>query len=189
MKADLDSITMRTFIRLIEGEDVEFEDATAQEARVRLQAEYMSIVGGRKMAYEVQTRNQDCNHQLALEVLEAARMLNGLGYTASAVEVYCSLGYTAPAEPTGEAMGERIEDAIGMVRLKIARAQQKRGAAAPAETGEKAGNVFLGERAAMMSYYKMHIDVNTLTAAEYAHLLKMMCDEIERQTASVRRKK
>lgn len=181
--AELDRITMRVFMRLMSGEELKF-DIPTEDARAKLQRDYIEIVGGKKVAFEVQSQNQLLSLKITLECLDAAARLNSIGREAYAAELLETLGYKSAK--THEAIAAKIENAANMIRLKLARMELKQ---PKGRNEDEAKDHYIKERVAMMEYYKMHIDVDRISAAEYAYLLKRMCDDLEKDALRHAQKK
>lgn len=177
-KAELDKIPMAVYIELQEGDfDGEFEDMDSQDAARKLQQEYISIIAGRKVTYEVTRSDSETNIQLQMVCLEAARFMASTGRTENAVTIMDAIGYDVKGK-SAEQILAKIDNATNMARLRLDRMKQSR--KEPEKQSGQENDRHLKERCAMMEYYKMHIDIKEITAAEYAQLLKRMCDDLER---------
>lgn len=186
-KAELDQIPMRYFIALVEGHPECKFDIPEKEARLKLQKEYTEIVGGKRIAAEINKEDGKLNIELTERCLVAAWNLVQLHKKDRALEILAKIGYTYPANETAEQTSKRIENAMRMNQLKMARieAANKATEEKPDENGQStARNRFIEERVAMMQHYKMHIDIDKLSAAEYAYMVKRMVDDLERENAS-----
>lgn len=186
MKAELDRIPMRTYIDLQTGDCTEDFGMPMEQARHKLRIAYLSIVAGRKIGFEIARQNELYNYNITIQCLHASGILLALGKEKEAREIMKQVGYDTTGNTT-EQVAERIERAASMAKLKmdrmLIRKKEKEDGRNEEEeqTREQLINRYTQERVAMMAHYKMYIDIEKMTAAEYAHLLKRMCDQIEKE--------
>lgn len=176
--ADINKISMRVYIDVVLGRFVgEFEGGN-KAAEVSLKNQYIGIIGGSKIKAVIMKQSELYNTEIMEKCLTAAKNLVSVGRHDLALPIMKELGYDESKKTPDETMA-KIDSLIRMNELKRARV-------ASTDNGKDKQNeplsddTFTRERVAMMSYYKMLFDLDRMTAAEYAHFLKRMCDELER---------
>lgn len=173
-KADINELPLNVFIEVYinENNNVEF-DIPKDEAVRKVVTDYMNIVGGKQMSAEIVNSNRRLNLILMSECMNACENLMLLGKWKEVCDVLLSLGYSLR-----ESDKEKIR-----TRVKALKAKAEYDLSAEEKDEEKAEKptkeAFTKERVTIMKYNKMQIDTNTITAAEYAYLVKQTCDEIE----------
>lgn len=173
-KADINEIPLNVFIEVYtnENHNVEF-DLPADEAVRKVVTDYMNIVGGKQIASEVVNANRVLNLNLMLECMTACENLVLLGKWKSVCDVLLVLGYSLK-ETDHEKIKTRIQTLKSKAEYDLSKEVKVE------EKKEKpTKDAFTKERVVIMKYNKMQIDTHTITAAEYAYLVKQTCDEIE----------
>lgn len=173
-KADINELPLNVFIEVYTNEknNVEF-DIPKEEAVQKVVTDYMSIVGGKQMAAEIINSNRRLNLILMAECMNACENLMLLGKWKEVCDVLLSLGYSLKASDK-----DKIKSRVKALKAKAEydlSTEKKDEKKAEKPTKE----AFTKERVTIMKYNKMQIDTHTITAAEYAYLVKQTCDEIE----------
>lgn len=180
--AELDAIPMRVYISVVLGTfDGEF-DCPLDVARAKLKFAYCNIIGGRKMSAEILKQADLINLNSTFQCLTAIKNLLSMQRDDLVVPIMHQLGYDVNGKSVQD-ISAKVDNLLRMAELKrmrmeIARAEKEK----KGKTEELTAETFVRERVAMMSYYKMQFDLDRMTAAEYAYMLKRMCDELERDS-------
>ena len=187
---DLQEMPMSVFIMIYtgKGDRVKFRKGTDREAAIeKLVSSYNAIIGEKNIRGMVIRKSRYLNHYIRLNAaIYASRAVeeNDTGY---AKEILKMLGYSATAD---DVLKRRIASIIASESFALDREREK-----PQEQDKNPMTEadFIRERVALMRHYKMHIDVRTYSASEYAYLVKGFCDEIEslkrqRELMKVRRR-
>lgn len=187
----LDTIRLADFISLFlgdHGKAVAEGEATQQEiedAARRMCEEYIHIVGGRQVAAQLSRENEALKLRMRDVCLRAARALCEAGDTESARAVLRSAGM--PVDEHGaDGMIRRIDglmaqDAYRRDKAALARKQERH--------TEITREYFVRERVAVMRWAKMYVDERQMSAAEYAWMVRAMCDDLQRAMMEQQRKK
>lgn len=187
----LDTIRLADFISLFlgdHGKAVAEGEATQQEiedAARRMCEEYIRIVGGRQVAAQLSRENEALKLRMRDVCLRAARALCEAGDTESARAVLRSAGM--PVDEQGaDGMIRRIDglmaaDAYRRDKAALARKQERH--------TEVTREYFIRERVAVMRWAKMYVDERQMSAAEYAWMVRAMCDDLQRAMMEQQRKK
>lgn len=187
----LDTIRLADFISLFlgdHGKAVAEGEATQQEiedAARRMCEEYIRIVGGRQVAAQLSRENEALKLRMRDVCLRAARALCEAGDTESARAVLSSAGM--PVDEQGaDGMIRRIDglmaaDAYRRDKAALARKQERH--------TEVTREYFTRERVAVMRWAKMYVDERQMSAAEYAWMVRAMCDDLQRAMMEQQRKK
>ena len=187
----LDTIRLADFISLFlgdHGKAVAEGEATQQEVEDAARAmceEYIRIVGGRQVAAQLSRENEALKLRMRDVCLRAARALCEAGDTESARAVLRSAGM--PVDEQGaDGMIKRIDglmaaDAYRRDKAALARKQERH--------TEVTREYFIRERVAVMRWAKMYVDERQMSAAEYAWMVRAMCDDLQRAMMEQQRKK
>lgn len=187
----LDTIRLADFISLFlgdHGKAVAEGEATQQEvedAARTMCEEYIRIVGGRQVAAQLSRENEALKLRMRDVCLRAARALCETGDTESARAVLRSAGM--PVDEQGaDGMIRRIDglmaqDAYRRDKAALARKQGRH--------TEVTREYFTRERVAVMRWAKMYVDERQMSAAEYAWMVRAMCDDLQRAMIEQQRKK
>lgn len=153
-------------------------EAARQEVAARLCMQYLSIVGGKSIMAQVSRRNEMLSLQMRIVCLDACRRLAKAGCVDDAQGIMATLGYRFG---TGEheRMMKKLDSLEATYRYRFDKLR-----AAAGQEGKDAKAIdrdyFTRERVAVMAHMKMHIDPDAFTAAEYAWMVRRMCDELEK---------
>lgn len=187
----LDTIRLADFISLFlgdHGKAVADGEATQQEiedAARRMCEEYIRIVGGRQVAAQISRENEALKLRMRDVCLRAARALCEAGDTESARAVLRSAGM--PVDEQGaDGMIRRIDglmaaDAYRRDKAALARKQERH--------TEVTREYFISERVAVMRWAKMYVDERQMSAAEYAWMVRAMCDDLQRAMMEQQKRK
>lgn len=187
----LDTIRLADFISLFlgdHGKAVAEGEATQQEiedAARRMCEEYIRIVGGRQVAAQLSRENEALKLRMRDVCLRAARALCEAGDTESARAVLRSAGM--PVDEQGaDGMIRRIDgmmaqDAYRRDKAALARKQERH--------AEVTREYFTRERVAVMRWAKMYVDERQMSAAEYAWMVRAMCDDLQRAMMEQQKRK
>lgn len=173
-KADINELPLNVFVEVYTNDNhgIVF-DIPTDEAVVKVVNEYVGIVGGKQMASEVVNANRRLNLSLMVDCMTACENLIILGNWKGVCDVLSTLGY-----PMDESNHERIKQRVQALKSKAEYDLSKEDKfEKPKEKPTK--EAFIRERVTVMKYNKMQIDPKTMTAGEYAWLVKQTCDEIE----------
>lgn len=148
-----------------------------EEAAARLCMQYVSIVGGRSVLAQISRRNEMLGLQMRLVCLGACRRLARLGRWDNVHGILLELGYRFDGKDCG-GMLRKVDSVEAsckyrLERMRISDGAHKAGASKPGR------DYFTRERVAVMAHMKMHIDPDVFTAAEYAWMVRRMCDELQ----------
>jgi hypothetical protein len=173
-KADINEIPLSVFIEVYTNENhgVSF-DIPTDEAVSKIVGDYMAIVGGKQIASEVVNANRKINLALMVECMTACENLILLNNWKGVCEVLLKLGYSLK-ESDHERIKQRVQTLKSKAEYDLSKEKE---ADKPKEKPTK--EMFTKERVTIMKYNKMQIDTKTITAGEYAWLVRQTCDEIE----------
>lgn len=173
-KADINELPLNVFIEVYtnENNNIEF-DIEKDAAMKKVITDYMNIVGGKQIASEIVNMNRSLNLALMVDCMTACENLMLLNKWKEVCDVLLSLGYS---------LKESDKDKIKS-RVKALKAKAEYDLSTERKDEKKAEKptkeAFTKERVTIMKYNKMQIDTHTITAAEYAYLVKQTCEEIE----------
>lgn len=173
-KADINEIPLSVFIEVYTNENhgVSF-DIPTDEAVSRIVTDYMNIVGGKQIASEIVNSNRRLNLILMVECMTACENLMILGKWDDVNEVLRILGYSIK-KGDKDKMKMRIQTLKSKAEYDLSKEKDDD---KPKKKPTKED--FTRERVTVMKYNKMQIDIKTISAGEYAWLLRQTCDEIE----------
>ena len=173
-KADLNELPLNVFIEVFTNDNHEVKfDIPAEEAKRKVVSDYMNIVGGKQISAEVVNSNRRLNLVLMVECMRACENLIILKRWKDVCGALSTLGYTLD-ESEHDRITQRVQTLKTKAEYDLSREEK-------ADTGQKKATKedFTRERVTIMKYNKMQIDPRTITASEYAWLVKQTCDEIE----------
>lgn len=172
-KADINEIPLSVFIEIYTNENhgVKFDIPTDEAVR-KLIGDYTNIVGGRQIASEVVNCNRRLNLVLVLECMVACENLMLLNNWKGVCDVLMKLGYSLK-ETDHDKIKMRVQALKSKTEYNLSKEKDEK----PKEKPTK--EMFTRERVTIMKYNKMQIDTKTITAGEYAWLVKQTCEEIE----------
>ena len=187
----LDTIRLADFIDLFLGDVTKAvaegkpTDDEVRQAAQAMCAEYLRIVGGRQVAAELSRENEALKLRMRDVCLRAARALCEAGDMDSAGAVLKSAGLPVD-EAERDAMLMRIDglmaqDAYKRDKAALARKQEKH--------TEVNREYFTRERVAVMRWAKMYVDERQMSAAEYAWMVRAMCDDLQKAMMEQQKRK
>lgn len=173
-KADINELPLNVFIEVYtnENNNIEF-DIEKDAAMKKVITDYMNIVGGKQIASEIVNMNRSLNLALMVDCMTACENLMLLNKWKDVCDVLFSFGYSLKVSDK-----DKIK-----ARVKALKAKAEYDLSSERKDEKKAEKptkeAFTKERVTIMKYNKMQIDTHTITAAEYAYLVKQTCEEIE----------
>jgi hypothetical protein len=173
-KADINELPLSVFIEVYTNEKhgVCF-DIPTDEAVSKVVGEYMNIVGGKQIAAEVVEANRRLNLALMVDCMTACENLMLLERWKCVCEVLRELGYCVKEDDQTK-IRQRVQTLKSKAEYDLSKEKSED---KPKERPTK--EQLTRERVTVMKYNKMQIDPKTMTAGEYAWLVKQTCDEIE----------
>lgn len=173
-KADINELPLSVFIEVYTNDNhgVSF-DIPTDKAVNKIIGDYMSIVGGRQVAAEIVNANRKLNLCLIVECMTACENLILLEKWKGVCEVLLTLGYSLK-ESDHDKIKQRVQTLKAKAEYDLSK---EKDADKPKEKPTK--EMFTKERVTIMKYNKMQIDTKTITAGEYAWLVRQTCEEIE----------
>lgn len=188
----LDAIPMAQFIEVlcgnvqalvIEGEET---GRTLEKKAKELRFAYYSIVNGKETKARMYEEDRKLKARMRLYCLAYADGMVKTGDRDGAVEVVQALGYTC----TVDDVEKRIANARRELEFLMGRmAQEKQQKGGREESAEQVREGFTRERAFLMTYHKMYIDIRMMSAAEYAGILALTDREINIRMGALKKKK
>lgn len=173
-RADINELPLSVFIEVYTNENhgVSF-DIPTDEAVMKVVGEYMAIVGGKQIAAEVVDANRRLNLALVVDCMTACENLMLLERWKGVCEVLMAFGYSVKEDDHAK-IRQRVQTLKSKAEYDLSREEVEE---KPKEKPTK--EHFTKERVTIMKYNKIQIDPKTMTAGEYAWLVKQTCDEIE----------
>lgn len=184
----LDEIPMSRFIDMMCGDLHALGEApedVLEAAARKLRMAYYAVTNAREARAHVSTGDRSLRLRMRLFCLGQAEWMARAGDTDNAGKVMKALGDNA----TGADVGARIAALRRETEFMLARMERD------GKTGEKARGAeeiragFTKERAFLMTYHKMYIDINVMTAGEYAHILAMTDREINARMEAAKKRR
>lgn len=187
----LDTIRLARFIDLwlgdvsaVVAEGTATEEDMARAAR-SLCEQYIGIVGGTQVQARLAQENERLKLKMRRVCLETARALLAVGDEESARRVLRSAGLASDGDTA--VLRRRIDGWLAQDGYKEKRAQE---AQKQAESGARmTRDCFTRERVAVMRWVKMYVDERQISAAEYAWMVRAMCDDLKRSMNEQRKLK
>lgn len=191
---NLDSIPMAQFIEVLCGnlnaliiKGKESPESLKKKAK-ELRYAYYSIVNGKETKSKLYSEDQRMKAKMRLYCLDHAENMIKTGHKNLAVEIMIALEYSC----TEDNVGKRIASARRELEYLMARIEQadkeKDKAQSKNENLRDVRQCFTRERAFLMTYHKMYIDIKVMSAAEYASILSLTDREINMRLESLKRK-
>lgn len=175
----LESIKLADFIEVFLGDtgrvliEGEADAVTLSREAARLCQQYISIVGGKAVASEVVRRNDILKIEMRTKVLDVVRVCMAVEDWQGASQTLGAIGYKI--DPGNrQAIRQRVEALSATDRYQLDRMRKA------VKDVEIDRSYFVRERVTVMQYAKMYIDPEQFTAAEYAWMVKGMCDAYNR---------
>jgi hypothetical protein len=177
-EADLDKLPMSVFIEIYTNPDNDISfNIDKKEAVMMLVERYMDIIGGTDVSSYLARENELLNFSTMIEALEGCKNLIKLGMFSEVSEVLNNYGYNIPAEDH-EKMSQRINTLQSKVKYDLDKALKYR-EEFKKENKATTRESFTQERVFLMRFNKLHIEVDKITASEYAYLVKQTAEEIK----------
>ena len=191
-KAKLDAIPMRVYIDLVSGntEGLEFDIPLDKAFQVLTEA-YTSIVSKKHVSMELTKQDTKLNLSIKLNIIDICKVALATEHNDDAYSMLTKIGFQ-PKDNQSDSITNTISSAEMNIKYKVAQVRQRE----KTEEGEQ-GNTkdidiadnFVRERVALMTNMKMYIDINVVTASEYAHMVRAMADECERMDKEMNKMK
>lgn len=189
----LDTIPMAQFIEVLCGNVQALviggeETSQALEKKAKeLRFAYYSIVNGKETKARLYGEDRELKVRMRLYCLAYANSMVKTGNKDGAVEVVQALGYTCTVDDVEKRIANaRRELEFLMGRMKQEKQQKK---IEKEENAEQMREGFMRERAFLMTYHKMYIDIRVMSAAEYAGILALTDREINIRMRALKKKK
>lgn len=177
-EADLDKLPMSVFIEIYTNPDNDISfNIDKKEAVMMLVERYMDIIGGTDVSSYLARENELLNFSTMIEALEGCKNLIKLGMFSEVSEVLNNYGYNIPAEDH-EKMSQRINTLQSKAKYDLDKALKYR-EEFKKENKATTRESFTQERVFLMRFNKLHIEVDKITASEYAYLVKQTSEEIK----------
>ena len=184
----LDVIPMARFIDMVCGDLHALGDAPEEvlaETARKLRHAYYAIVNERAAKTDVTRGDRSLRLRMRLCVLGHAEWLASIGDREGAAEMMDGIGYACTAETVdARVKAARAELSFLAKRMK---GDDKEDSRPRDAVSLRKG--YVRERAFLMTYHKMYIDVNTMTASEYANVLTMTDKELRARLEMTKEKK
>lgn len=187
----LDTIRLADFIDLFLGDVTKAvaegkpTDEEVRQAAQTMCEDYLRIVGGRQVAAQLSRENEALKLRMRDVCLRAARALCEAGDMDSAREVLRSAGLPVDESERPSMLmridGIMAQDAYKRDKAALAKRQEKH--------TEVSREYFTRERVAVMRWAKMYVDERQMSAAEYAWMVRAMCDDLQKAMMEQQRKK
>lgn len=173
-KADINELPLSVFIEVYTNENhgVSF-DIPTDEAVMKVVGEYMAIVGGKQIAAELVNSDRVLKLAMMVDCMTICENLMMLERWKCVGEVLADYGYSVKESDQAK-MRQRVQTLKAKAEYDLSK---EKSGEKPKEKPTK--EHFTRERVTIMKYNKMQIDPKTMTAGEYAWLVKQTCDEIE----------
>lgn len=191
MKTSLDELTMQEFISLLCGD----LSVLGSGSRENLERAGREII----MKYRVITDKHGVTEnflliegvarcKMEMMIYDVARRLLNLGETESVIEVLTEIGIRLPGT-SQEILGAVIESSIARTEHELGKLMEK----VPQDEEEKSPEVirqqFSELTAALMAHFKFQIDIGTMKADIYAHLVARQWAELKMQYEAMKKRK
>lgn len=180
----LDQITMREYIDIRCGEHV---DGVSDADAAKLISEYQEICDPAGMKSHLHRIESGIKEEIRLRVLNIIAVMLKMGYTDDAREVF--------AEYSGSRFNgtdEKLNDVVKMKIRNIEFSMKRKADLSSKEphrelTNDEIRRRYDEELASLISYHKMQISIDTISASVYAHLVCNTSREIRARMASVKK--
>lgn len=175
--SDIYELPLSVFVEIYTDADnsVEFEGDDGKEAAARVIADYMEIVGGRRLRSEISESDGRMNLVMTVECMNACECMMRLGMYGEVRGILAGMGYPLDVSDT-DGMSSRISALKSRARYDLDKAERDRREERPERPTKRE---FINEVVAVGKYNRMHIAMNEWTAGAYACLVRQTCDEIE----------
>ncbi|KAA6348656.1 hypothetical protein EZS27_003889 [termite gut metagenome] len=181
----LDNIPLNRFIDVYLGDTDKITDGEAlaiekkKEIAAKLINEYSSIVSGKSVGIEISKKNEISNLKAKILCIEGCKVLMQEKKYSSVCEILSVFGYSLK-EDNIEGIERRTNALAANLAMNYKTAMLKEEESKSKDRGEGVTrDSFTREKVAIMTHYKMNIDGDKIMAAEYAYMVKNMCDEAD----------
>lgn len=156
---------------VIEGD---VDNKTLADAANGLIEEYSVIVGSKNMSFEIDRRSKMINYDIKLIALDVVSNLIDLDRYSDAGQLLRPFGIKIADDYSNiESVRRSIISSRAEINLRVEMLKRQ------IIDKPKGKTDFVKERMIVSSHFKMYIDPQIYTAAEYGHLVKMMLDELK----------
>lgn len=156
---------------VIEGD---VDNKTLADAANGLIEEYSIIVGSKNMSFEIDRRSKMINYDIKLIALDVAANMIDLDRHSDAGQLLRPFGIKMADDYSNiEYVRRSIISSRAEINLRVEMLKRQ------LIDKPKGKTDFVKERMIVSSHFKMYIDPQIYTAAEYGHLVKMMLDELK----------
>ena len=162
---------------LIKGGRTKPTEGELRKAAMGLIDEYSVITGNKNIAIEIEDRNNMVNHNIKLVLLEASERLIEAGAYPDASEILEKVGVKMKDSPSLQevmAIKKQIRSKTAQIRYSLSVLERNR-----LKAPDPKDKDFTRERMVVSSHFKMRIDPQTFTAAEYGNLIKIMVEQLK----------
>lgn len=148
-----------------------------ERAAVSMLDEYSALTNNKNIAIEIEDRSRavDCNIKLIL--LESAdHLIDDMMY-ADASDILGRVGIRMPEEPGEQDLivaKKRIQSKMSQVKYSLSVLDRNK-----SKVVDPKDKDFTRERMIVSTYFKMRIDPDTFTAAEYGNMIRIMFNQLE----------
>jgi hypothetical protein len=148
-----------------------------ERAAVSMLDEYSALTNNKNIAIEIEDRNNMVNHNIKLVLLEAGERLIEAGAYPDASEILEKVGVKMKDSPSLQdvmAIKKQIRSKTAQIRYSLSVLERNR-----LKAPDPKDKDFTRERMVVSSHFKMRIDPQTFTAAEYGNLIKIMVEQLK----------
>jgi len=186
----LDELTLREYVELRCGNHVE---GVSEENAYNIQMEYAKIVNATEVKQIVTKETKRTKSKVKLNVLRIAQVVLRLGYVDDALRLINEID-SSITETDHDKLDAWLTSKIGFVEFGIKRDADIEEKNAARETVEERASPdeiresFFAEVASIMSYHKMSISMDQISASVYAHLVEQTNREIQSRLRQTKKK-
>lgn len=162
---------------IIPGTEEQHTDKEIEEAAHALLMEYLDIIGANSA--DTQKQLMMLKAQIREQLGKICLSLEAAGFRDDAIEIISPLGYHLN-DASHEQFAMRMSQIINKAKydLDTIQKEMEEKASRSGESKKMDKKDFSMERARLMVHYKMAIDVNSITAEEYACIVRMYNNEM-----------
>lgn len=179
---DLNEIPLQRFIDVFFGEygalvmNGNHSQDELSEVANRMISDYMVIIGGRQVVSEVSKQNDMLNLSAKIECMLACKNLIKIDRFLEVAAILSIYGYRIQPDNVDQ-ITNKVESILSNSLFRLNSNKEN---ARVNKTKSPDRESFVKERVVLMQHYKMHINPMVFTAAEYAYMVKGLCEEIDR---------
>lgn len=187
----LESIPLKRFIDVYNGNTQSLiingnhSEIELRKAAKELIDEYTSIIGGKEVKGEVIKKIEISKRSYFIDFLKLCKEMLSAGMIDDVSEVMKNAGYKIDGNNPDLALS-RINSLLASSEMSIDQLISSQSAKKPKKQDK---DWFAKEFVSVMTHYKMQPNKETITAKEYAYMVRNMCDEIEAISCSMKKKK